>query len=112
MVKKGDIYTVELHAKKGSHIQNGVRPVIVVSSDQKNKGNIINITPLSSKIKRDDLYTHVVIDGYGLKYPSVTLCEHTMPIDKEDLSKARYVGTVTDKRLLDKITRINQMQFV
>lgn len=112
MIKKGDIYTVQLHAKKGSHIQSGVRPVMVVSGNQKNKGNIINIVPLSSKVKRDDLHTHVVIDGYGLKYPSVTLCEHAMPIDKEDLTKARYVGTVTDEKLLDKITRINQMQFV
>jgi mRNA-degrading endonuclease toxin of MazEF toxin-antitoxin module len=37
MIKKGDIYTVQLHTKKGSHIQSGIRPVIVVSGNQKNK---------------------------------------------------------------------------
>lgn len=111
MIRKGDIYTVELQAKSGSHVQNGVRPAVVVSSNQKNKGNIVNITPLSSKFKRDDLNTHVVIDGYGLKRPSVTLCEHTMPIDKAELKRAHYIGTITDPNLLEQITRINQMQF-
>lgn len=112
MVRKGDIYTVQFEENDGSHIQTGVRPVIVVSGNQKNKGNIVNVAPLTKQIKRDDLYTHVIIDGYGLKYPSMTICEHTMPLDKDKLKRKNYIGTVTDKSLLDKITKVNQMQFV
>ena len=111
LIRKGDIYTVELKAKDGSHVQTGIRPAVVVSSNQKNKGNIVNITPLSSRFKREDLNTHVIIDGYGLKRPSVTLCEHTMPIDKSELKATHYIGTITDPSLLEQITRINQMQF-
>lgn len=112
MVKKGEIYIVQFDRNDGSHIQAGTRPVVVVSGDQKNKGNIVDITPLTSQIKRDDLYTHIVIEGHGLKRPSMTICEHTMPIDKVKLSKKNYIGAITDQCLLDRITEANQMQFV
>lgn len=112
MVRKGEIYVVQFDKNRGSHIQAGTRPVIVVSGDQKNKGNIVDVTPLTSQIKRDDLYTHIVIDGHGLKCPSMTICEHTMPIDKEKLKRKNYVGVITDQHLLAKITEANQMQFV
>ena len=112
MVKKGEIYIVQFDKHNGSHIQAGTRPVVVVSGDQKNKGNIVDITPLTSQIKRDDLYTHIVIEGHGLKRPSMTICEHTMPVDKEKLQRKNYVGTITDENLLAKITEANQMQFV
>ena len=112
MVRKGEIYIVQFQKNDGSHIQGGTRPVVVVSGDQKNKGNIVDITPLTSQLKRDDLYTHIVIEGHGLKCPSMTICEHTMPIDKEKLKKKNYVGTITDEKLLAKITKANQMQFV
>lgn len=112
MVRKGEIYIVQFEKNDGSHIQAGTRPVIVVSGDQKNKGNIVDVTPLTSQIKRDDLYTHIVIEGHGLRRPSMTICEHTMPIDKEKLQRKNYVGVIRDRHLLAKITEANQMQFV
>ena len=112
MVKKGSIYKVKLKTQHGSHLQGGERPVIVVSGNQKNKGNIINVVPLTTRIKREDLYTHIVVDGYGLPKKSMTLCELTVPIDKHDLKSENYIGTVTDQSLLDRITTANQMQFV
>ena len=112
MVRKGSIYNVRLATQRGSHLQGGKRPVIVISGNQKNKGNIINVVPLTTSIKRLDLYTHIVVDGYGLPQKSMTLCELTVPIDKHDLKSENYIGTVTDQELLDKITEANQMQFV
>lgn len=112
MVKKGSIYKVKLKAQHGSHLQGGERPVMVVSGNQKNKGNIINVVPLTTRIKREDLYTHIVLDGYGLPKRSMTLCELTVPIDKHDLKSENYIGIVTDEKLLNKITAANQMQFV
>ena len=112
MVKKGSIYKIELPKKRGSHLQGGVRPVLVVSGNQKNKGNIVNIVPLTTSVKRTDLYTHIPISGYGLPKTSMTLCEHAMPIDKGDLKSENYIGTVTDQSLLEQITIANQMQFV
>lgn len=112
MIKKGSIYKVELPKRQGSHLQGGVRPVLVVSGNQKNKGNIVNIVPLTTSVKRQDLYTHIPITGYGLPKKSITLCEHAMPIDKCDLKSENYIGIITDESLLDQITRANQMQFV
>lgn len=112
MVRKGSIYKVELPTRRGSHLQGGVRPVMVVSGNQKNKGNIINVVPLTTCVKRKDLYTHIIVKGYGLPRTSMTLCEHAMPIDKEDLKSENYIGTVTDQSLLEQITKANQMQFV
>ena len=112
MIKKGSIYKVELPKRQGSHLQGGVRPVLVVSGNQKNKGNIVNIVPLTTCAKRRDLYTHIPITGYGLPKASMTLCEHAMPIDKCDLKSENYIGLVPDQNLLEQITLANQMQFV
>lgn len=111
MIRKGDIYSVYLKSEKGSHLQGGIRPVMVVSGREKNKGSIVNIVPLTTAIKKRYLYTHIIFKGYGLNQTSMTLCEQAMPIDKSRLKPENYIGTVTDTELLDKITKANQMQF-
>ncbi len=110
-IKKGDIYKVSLKHKKDSHLQGGIRPCIVVSSNKKNKGNIINITPLTTKDKDFDVGTHITIEGYGLDKESIALIEQTRPIDRHVIQEEYYIGTVTDESLLEKIAYANKMQF-
>lgn len=73
----GDIVFAEL-PEKGEHIQSGNRPVVVVSTPTK-KG-FCQIVPLSTKLKKQSLPTHLVLkkgDG-NLRKASVVLGEAEM----------------------------------
>ena len=110
-IKKGEIYKVWFKPRKGSHLQAGIRPAIVTSSDKKNKGNIINVTPLTKVSKRGDLGTHIIVDGYGLAQKSIALIEQTVPVDRGIILEENYIGTIDDDELLKEITYANQDQF-
>lgn len=110
-IKKGQIYKIKFKSKKGSHLQEGIRPAIVVSNNEKNRGDIINVTPLTTKTKRDDLGTHIVINGYGLDRDSVVLTEQTIPVDRFVIMEENYIGMINDKALMEEITIANQRQF-
>lgn len=83
-MKRFDIFYCDLGHNIGSE-QNGIRPCIVIQNDL---GNIHSpttiIIPLTSKIKKHKLPTHVVIEGM-LDKPSVALCEQIRVIDKSRL---------------------------
>ncbi len=83
-----DIWTAELPLVKGSHIQGGFRPVLVVSNNACNRtSSVISIVPLTSKPKKPNFPTHVVLEGGGLKARSIALCEQLTLIDKKALRK-------------------------
>lgn len=85
-VHKYDIWLADLPAVPESHVQRGIRPVIVVSNDVGNKYSpIVSIIPMSSNLKRIDIPTHTVIRSRFLCCPSVALCEQIMAIDKSRL---------------------------
>ena len=77
-----DIVLADLPKGRG-HVQSGIRPVLVLSNSTANKNSpIITIVPLTSQLKRLDLNTHVMIQGDGLRKPSIALIEQLMVIDK------------------------------
>ncbi len=83
-----DIWTAELPMKKGSHIQGGFRPVLVVSNNQCNRHSpVISVIPITSKQKKRKLPTHVALESGGLDYPGTALCEQILLIDKTALRK-------------------------
>lgn len=110
-IHKGDIYKISFKGKKGSHLQQGIRPAIVTSNNKKNRGVIINVTPLTTVNKRSDLKTHIVIKGFGLTRESIALIEQTVPIDRKCILEENYIGSVNDAELMEKITYENQKQF-
>ena len=92
IVKRFDIWTANIAVREKSCIQNGFRPVIIVSNDIANThSSVVTIVPLTSKNKKP-LPTHVLIDGQGLAKPSTVLCEQVTSIDKFDL--CRCIGHV------------------
>ena len=92
-VKKFDIWFADLPTVPGSHVQSGMRPVIVVSNDTANKYSpLISIVPLTSALKRADIPTHTVIHSRFLRCPSMALCEQIMTIDKSQLME--HIGAV------------------
>lgn len=73
-IQKGDIFYADLGETVGSE-QSGIRPVLIIQNDVGNKYSpTVIITPLTSKAKKLDQPTHVVIGKrFGLT-EYFTLC--------------------------------------
>lgn len=94
-IRRGDIFLANLntYAEK-TYIQQGIsRPVIIVSNEKANAYSpVITILPLTSKLDKTKLPTHVILNNQicGLKQTSLALAEQNMPLDKINL--IRKVG--------------------
>lgn len=90
---RGDIWLVDLskliNIEGRSSIQSGVRPAVISSNKLCNQYSpTITIVPISSKIGKNKLPTHVYIgQESGLLTQSVVLCEQILTIDKTMLIK-------------------------
>lgn len=81
-----DIWLADLPLIKGSHVQGGRRPVIVVSNDTANqRSNMVSMVPMTTNLKRSGYPTHVLLSGSGLDRESLALCEQVRAIDKHKL---------------------------
>lgn len=82
MINRGDIYYADLSPVVGSE-QGGIRPVLIL---QNNKGNRFSTTvivgPISSKLTKNPIPTHVIIRCDSLEKKSVILLEQIRTIDK------------------------------
>lgn len=100
MVKRGDVYYANLSPVVGSE-QGGVRPVVVVQNDKGNKySKTIIIAPISKKMSKPPIPTHVIFSDASLSYVSMILCEQLRTIDKQRLGQ--WICTL-DKETVDKI---------
>lgn len=91
--KRGDIFWAELKGEIGSSMQAGKRPVLVVSNDKANEYSpVITIIPITSKMGKSNLPTHVLIEECGLSKPSIALAEQITSINKERLG--RKIGSI------------------
>lgn len=89
-----DIWLADLPLKPDSHVQGGPRPVLIVSNDAANEYSpVIAVVPLTTRMKRLDLSTHITLQGHGLRYPSLALVEQLTTIDKSLL--VRRLGHVS-----------------
>lgn len=102
MVRRGDVYYADLSPVVGSE-QGGVRPVVVVQNDKGNKySKTIIIAPISKKMSKPPIPTHVIFSDSSLSYVSMILCEQLRTIDKKRLGQ--WICTLDDKT----IDKINQ----
>ena len=87
MIHRGEIYYADLSPVVGSE-QGGYRPVIVL---QNNKGNrystTVIIAPISSRLTKNPLPTHVMVDCNSLEKKSVVLLEQIRTIDKQRIKE-------------------------
>jgi len=92
----GDVYYATFTGS-GS-VQSGNRPAVIF---QNNKGNMYSpnlvVLPLTSRLKRLELPTHVLISSHdsGLPMDSMVLCENPQCISKDDLGD--YITTLSGK---------------
>lgn len=102
MIKRGDVYYADLSPVVGSE-QGGVRPVVVVQNDKGNRySQTIIIAPISKKMSKPPIPTHVIFSDDSLSYVSMILCEQLRTIDKKRLGQ--WICTLDD-RTLEKINQ-------
>ena len=107
-VHRGDVFFAELGYHEGTSIQNGCRPVLVVSNNRGNyHSNTISIIPLTGCFKRPDLPCHILLYPEEIKNRhrrfsvATVLTEQVTTISKSDLRG--YVGRIEDSTVLGKI---------
>ena len=102
MIRRGDVYYADLSPVVGSE-QGGVRPVVVVQNDKGNRYSKTSIVaPISKKMSKPPIPTHVIFSDDSLSYVSMILCEQLRTIDKKRLGQ--WICTL-DEKTLEKINR-------
>lgn len=94
MCKNGDIFWAQLgEDMDDGSLQTGFRPVLIVSNDKANQYSpVVTIVPITSKIWKKSLPTHVFITGCGLRQGSTILVEQITSLNKSRLDE--YVGNI------------------
>ncbi len=102
IIKRGDVFYADLDPIIGSE-QGGIRPVLVVQNNVRNKYSpTLVVLPLSTA-KKPHLPTHIHIYGSKLlSNNSIVLAEQIRTIDRDRL--LRYVGSV-GLEVMEKVDR-------
>ena len=107
MIKRGDVYYADLSPVIGSE-QGVVLPVVVVQNDKGNRySKTIIIAPISKKMSKPPIPTHVIFSDDSLSYVSMILCEQLRTIDKKRLGQ--WICTLDDKTIekINKAIRVS-----
>ncbi len=99
---RGEIYYADLSPVLGSE-QGGYRPIVVLQNNKGNKySTTVIIAPISSKVFKNDLPTHVLIEEPFLEKKSVILLEQIRTIDKKRIDEK--IGDLSN----DVMERVNE----
>lgn len=97
--RRGEIWFADLGRHPGTSVQEGFRPVFIISNDMANGHSAtVTVVPMTSKKKKAYLPTHVLMgaeDCPSLE-PSMALAEQITTIDKSVLSKR--IGRVSSDK--------------
>ncbi len=86
-MNRGEIYYADLSPVVGSE-QGGYRPVVILQNNKGNKySTTVIVAPVSSKLTKNDLPTHVIIETNFLEKKSVILLEQIRTIDKRRIDE-------------------------
>ena len=97
-MNRGEIYYAHLSPVIGSE-QGGYRPIVILQNNKGNKySTTVIVAPISSKITKNDLPTHVIIEEDFLEVKSVILLEQIRTIDKKRLSDK--IGSLSKEKML------------
>lgn len=92
---RGEVWFADLGFHPGTSVQDGCRPVFIISNDAANiHSETITVVPMTSKLKKSYLPTHVVLatDDCPSLEPSMVLGEQLTTISQAALR--HYVGRV------------------
>lgn len=86
-MNRGEIYYADLSPVIGSE-QGGYRPIIILQNNKGNKfSTTVIVAPISSRVTKNTLPTHVVIETPFLEKKSVILLEQIRTIDKKRIGE-------------------------
>jgi mRNA interferase MazF len=87
IIRRGEIYYADLSPAFGSE-QGGLRPVVIVQNNTGNKhAPTTIIAPITSRLGKKPLPTHILFNGCGMPKDSVILLEQIRTIDKGRLKQ-------------------------
>ena len=87
VIHRGDVYYADLTGTVGSE-QGGLRPVVVIQNDKGNRfSNTLIIAPISTKLTKPPIPTHVTVPVTSLDRASLILLEQIRTIDKQRLGQ-------------------------
>ncbi len=93
--RRMEVWYADIPRHDESSIQGGCRPVVIVSNDICNSvSTVLTVAPMTRRMKKLSLPTHVVIEAPDGK-KSVVLAEQIMPIDKSQL--VNKMGNVNEE---------------
>ena len=93
-MNRGEIYYANLSPVIGSE-QGGYRPVIILQNNKGNKySTTVIVAPISSRMTKNALPTHVTIETDFLEKKSVILLEQIRTIDKKRLDEKLGILTL------------------
>ena len=97
MIRRGDVYYADLSPVVGSE-QGGIRPVVVIQNDKGNRySKTVIVAPISKKMSKPPIPTHVIFSDDSLNYVSMILCEQLRTIDKKRLGQ--WICTLGDETI-------------
>lgn len=107
-IVRGDICLVSF-TDAGDNVQRGCRPAVVIGNDIGNKYSpILLVTPITSKINKTKMPTHVMIpEGEaGLSRNSLVLAEQIHTVNKSQVQ--RKIGSLSRsyQNIIDRAVKI------
>ena len=82
--QRGDVVHIDVPIPSSGHVQGGKRPWVIVQNNMGNQFSPTSIVvPLTTKLKRLEMPTHVAIT-WGDLQPSMVECEQVRVIDVTD----------------------------
>ncbi len=107
MIKRGDVFYCDLSPVVGSE-QGGIRPVVVIQNDKGNKySNTVIIAPISKKMSKPPIPTHVIFSSSHLNYVSMILLEQIRTVDKSRLQQWICSLDTTTMHLIDEALKVS-----
>jgi len=106
-IRRGDIYIARIPKDAVGSVQAGVRPVLIIQNDQKNRTSpTVVVLAITSKLKRLDLYEHVLLPKLrGLPQRSMVMAEQQFTLDKSSLLSYRGYLKKHEMIRIDKAVR-------
>ena len=84
-IRRGSVYWWNCPSHDRKHIQEGVRPVVVVSNDHCNEfSGVVTVVPFSTRVKKPYPQQVAVVLPDGL---SIALCDQVTSIPVEELQR-------------------------
>lgn len=84
-IRRGSVYWWNCPEHNRRHIQEGVRPVVVVSNDNCNEfSGVVTVVPFTSKVRRPFPQQVAVVLPDGV---SIALCDQVTSIPAEELQR-------------------------